>query len=224
MSAQYAIVTTHERPRRLSANLFSQLPVGTMIYTDDGTLGCTENHLRAWEDHAWTTEDVEWSVVLEDDAILCEDFVAQAEAMLSVAPGPVVSMYLGRGRPPQWQRKAERAVATNLPFIACTTLLHAVAVAVRTDWLSGPRGMLGPAADAARSPLRKPIDEAITEWCKAEAIPVLYSNPSIVDHDASLPSVAAHRPEEGAFQAQRVAHKFGARSERSPWYPLFAIM
>lgn len=224
MNVQYSIVTTYQRPRHLSANLFSQLPMGTMIYTDGGTFGCTDNHLRAWEELAWRDAEIgedEWSVVLEDDAILCDGFMDQAEFALNNAPSPVVSLYLGQARPPQWQTKAARAVATGQPFIVSTTLLHAVAVAIRTDVLTGPRGMLENASEAAHSPLRKPIDEAITEWCKGQAIPVSYTNPSLVNHDVSIPSVAQHRPEDAVLQDGRVAHNFGTRSR---WSRGIAIM
>lgn len=230
-----AIVTTRERDMDLSAQLYDALPdLHPYVFVDAVQMGCTANHLRAW-DHL-SRQPTDWSLVLEDDAILCPGFDQQLREVLTHAPGPVVSLYLGQGRPPQWQYKARRAVATNQPYIACTTLLHAVAVAIRTDWLVGERpahegreaggGML-PAVAAAHSELAKPIDEAITEWCKHEAIPVFYSNPSIVDHNAALPSVAEHAQAEMFGQRERVAHRFGVREGlpgKARWGSGIAIM
>lgn len=230
-----AIVTTRDRDMDLSAQLYDAIPdLHPYVFVDSVKMGCTANHLRAW-DHL-SRQATDWSLVLEDDAILCPGFDHQLREVLSHAPGPVVSLYLGRGRPPQWQRKAARAVATDWPYIACTSLLHAVAVAIRTDWLVGERpahrgreaggGMINAATTAAVEG-GKPIDEAITEWCKHEAIPVFYSNPSIVDHNAALPSVAQHPAHEEFAQSERVAHKFGVRSGlpgKSRWYPGIAIM
>lgn len=215
----YAVVCDFRRP---STKIVDPLPDDAKILVDDGTLGCTNNHLRAWEVLAEVGEHG-WGVVLEDDAIPCPNFTRQVEEMLAAAPTPVVSLYLGKGRPPGQQTKIARAVATDAPYILSTRLFHAVGVAVRTDCLIGPRGMLQKATEAARSSLRKPIDEAITEWATAEAIPITYCNPSLVDHDVSLPSIAKHRPEEEAFQSERVAHNFNVHRNVA-WYGKLAII
>ena len=222
MSINVAIITTTKRPSHLAEGLMVEtIGMKPKVFDDTEGIGCTENHLRAWDYLA--EQATEWSLVLEDDAMLCQGFDHQLREVLCHSPGPVVSLYLGQGRPPQWQRKAARAVATRYPYIACTTLLHAVAVAVRTDWLTGDRGMM-PAARVAAHEGGKPIDEAVTEWVKSQAIPVFYSNPSIVDHNVSVPSVAEHTPHEEAFQGARVAHYFGTRTGRAHWYPGIAIM
>lgn len=219
-----AIVTTRDRDMDLSAQLYDAIPdLHPYVFVDSVKMGCTANHLRAW-DHL-SRQATDWSLVLEDDAILCPGFDHQLREVLSHAPGPVVSLYLGRGRPPHWQRRAARAVTTRRSFIVSTTLLHAVAVAVRTDYLDGQLMMVEAVTEAADA--GKPIDEAITEWCKAGALPVSYSNPSIVDHNAALPSVARHAQHETFAQSQRVAHWFGTREGlpgKSRWGTDFAIM
>lgn len=216
MTIKMAIVG-HTSRKTLSDKLSYDL-LSCPVFMDDGALGCTRNHLRAWE---WLSQqDSDWSLLVEDDAKLEFDFLTEVSEVLFKAPTPVVSLYLGRGRPVHWQSKAARAVATNHPFIVCTSLLSAVAVAIRTDYLTGPTGMIEAAWEEAASPMRTPIDEAITAWCKHEAIPVSYTNPSIVDHDDTLPSVAEHHYDSPSPEP-RVAFDFGSRSGlpgRSRWY------
>jgi GR25 family glycosyltransferase involved in LPS biosynthesis len=221
VNVSYAVVTDPRRP--LNSGLELALSEQRVWYcADENRLGCTENHLRAWSVLARLADESEpaWSVVLEDDAIPCQNFTTQVREMLSAAPGPIVSLYLGKGRPPQWQRRAERAVATNAPYILSNTLLHAVGVAVRDGYLDS---MVRVAGEAARSIARKPIDEAITEWARSEALPIAYCNPSLVNHNAELPSLAAHRPEEQTAQRQRVAHNFNTHSHVA-WYGRLAMM
>lgn len=160
--------------------------VGAIISLDDGSLGADRNHLRAWEETA--TLDAAWSGVLEDDAQPVAGFVEQAEQALAVAPEPVVSFYLGRGRPPRWQERIDRAnrVAdrTNSCWITAPHAIHAVGIAIRTelrdDWLDF----------AHHNPL--PIDERLSAWCVAREHRVAYTWPSLLDHRDG-PTLVEHR-------------------------------
>lgn len=142
------------------------------ISMDDVGMGAARNHERAW---TWLKDSPEpWSLVLEDDAVVCTDFLHQAKMALAQAPSPVVSFYLGRGRPPHWQQKIARVIAADDPhWITATELLHGVAVAVRTELIPD---MLSWVKDM------EPMDEAITDWAQQNHYEIAYTRPSLVQH------------------------------------------
>lgn len=145
------------------------------LAVDDGTLGADANHLRAWTTAQSTEHD--WIAVVEDDAVPVDDITTQAQQALAVAPEPVVSMYLGRGRPIRWQDRMSRALSTTRTdphWFTTTHVLHAVAVAIHTDLVED---WLDWAQDKTR-----PIDERMTAWCIARGHRVAYCNPSLFDH------------------------------------------
>jgi hypothetical protein len=192
-------VVGHEARIVQATDLAHQL--GAIITVDDGTAGVNGNHLKAWD--ITSTLDSTWAAVVEDDAIPVPDFLNQAEQALAVAPAPVVSFYLGRARPKRWQQeriapaiaKAERY---DTHWLTCTHLLHAVAVAMRTElvdeWLQW----------AHTSTL--PIDERITAWCIAHDHKIAYSWPSICDH-ADGATLIDHTPTADP----RIAWRTGTR-------------
>lgn len=214
MSIQAAVVAHPDRAGRADDLVGQLIPYKPALFVDGQSLGCTENHLKAWA--SFSESEADWCLVLEDDAILQRDIYNQLAEALFHAPTPIVSLYLGQGRPPHWQAKAKRAVATEKPFIVSTTLIHAVAVAVRREYVDA---MTLGARHHWRA-TQSPIDEAITLWAKENALPVGYTNPSLVNHDDDLPSVAKHHY-DGPDPAPRVAHSFGSRQR---WSTGFAIM
>ena len=187
----------------------------TALLVDDGMLGCSHNHLRAW--NALCDAPTEWVMVCEDDALPVPGLGNHLDRALKASPAPVVSLYLGRGRPVHWQRRAGRAVATGKPFVVTTHLLHCVGVCVRTEFVAS---MLAGASEAVNSSVHKPIDEAITEWAQNYCLPVAYTNPSLVEHsdDASL---AVHDYDDIPAPEPRVAWSYGARQS---WTGPFAVM
>ncbi|HJT91697.1 MAG TPA: hypothetical protein VJ777_07095 [Mycobacterium sp.] len=210
-------IVAHEA-RRARANLLHREVSDyfqTGMFLDDGSLGCDYNHLRAWESIAAAT-DAPWCMVLEDDAAPIRQLGYHLGQALYYSPAPVVSLYLGRGRPVQWQRRITRAVAAGRPWIVASHLLHCVAVCVRTELVMG---MLARVREAIESPARKPIDEAISEWLLANSLPVAYTNPSLVDH-ADLAPVAVHRYHQPQLEP-RVAHQVGVPES---WIGQFSIM
>lgn len=145
------------------------------IAWDDGALGCNANHGHAW--HQLATADAEWSVIIEDDALPVADFSSHLEQALAAAPSNIVSLYLGTSRPALWQSRIQaatrRADKANAPWIVGSHLLHAVAVAIRTDLVPTMLEHLDGSL---------PIDDAITKWATSADQPVAYTWPSLVDH------------------------------------------
>lgn len=145
-----------------------------MDRTDQGALWGHTEALR------WASEQSERVVVMEDDALPVPGFLELAEAWLARFDEELVSFYLGTGRPPQWQKPIQRALAyadfTGLDHITLPQLIHGVCYSV-------------PDVAALLSRLRKgPADFAIgAAWGR----PVIYPCASLVDH-ADGPSVERH--------------------------------
>lgn len=178
------------------------------VSIDDGALGCEGNHRRVWE-YVAAIGGGYWTVVLEDDAVPVDDFAAQLTAVLEHAPTAIVSLYLGRSRPPQWQQRIERATgaaeAANASFIEYGRLLHGVGVAIKTRLVPDMLDTVG--GHACRT---LPIDEAISAWARANGYRVAYTWPSLVDH-ADGPTVASHRDRQARIEP-RTAWRAGTRA------------
>ncbi|MUM06208.1 hypothetical protein B5P44_15635 [Mycobacterium sp. CBMA 213] len=169
---------------------------------DDGRLGPGANHCLVWSRLA--TLNHEWTVVLEDDALPVAGFRDQLSQALGAEPASVVSLYLGQQRPPQHQVMIANALAEaeacQAHWITSTYLLHAVAVAIKTELVPDMLANL-PAL---------PIDEAIGDWARSRGHQIAYSVPSLVDH-ADLPTLVNH-PDGQPRQTGRVAWQVGGRT------------
>lgn len=154
------------------------------MHMDNGTRGCNGSHKRALE---WgSTKPVDWIVVLEDDAELCDNWADNLTQALDLAPAPILSLYLGTSYPIEWQRfirtSTTKATENNAAWIVGEQLLHAVAYAIRTDLIP----------DLLAHKSKAPIDQAITEWARAAGHPVAYTWPSMCDH-ADQPTLVTHK-------------------------------
>lgn len=144
---------------------------------DNGQLGCEKNHHKTW---AWLAEHCkdEYAVVLEDDAQPVPDFKAQLAQALEISPEPIVSLYLGKKRPPHWQsaiqQATQQATKHDASYITAQHLLHAVGVAIHTELL---KDML----DHTRNTIR-PWDYAIGAYAQQHGHGIAYTWPSLVDH------------------------------------------
>lgn len=172
---------------------------------DNGLWGANGNARRVWrhmlKHHA---PHVDHLVVLEDDAVPVDGFAEQLEQVLAAAPAPVLSLYLGRLRPPHLQYMIEpatkRADNHNASFIVSRQLLHAVGLVVRSDLV---KDMLASLDEEL------PIDEAINGWLNRHRYRVGYCWPSIVEH-ADGETLLQHRDGQKR-EAGRVAWRCGTR-------------
>lgn len=151
---------------------------------DNGSMGCDASHMHVLRQLGDTSLD--WVVVLEDDAILCDNWADNLDQALTLAPAPILSFYLGTSYPIQWQRfirqATTKATENNAAWIIGEQLLHAVAYAIRTDLIP----------DLLAHKSKAPIDEAITEWARANGHMVAYTWPSMCDH-ADEPTLVTHQ-------------------------------
>lgn len=203
LTAAIAVVAHHDRAPQ--AHRLMQDVGATYLAFDDGTLGATRNHRRVWQYLA--TKDTSYSVALEDDAVPVEGFRHQLEQVLSVAPTPVVGLYLGTGRPPHLQElistAAAAADAQQAHWIIGNQLLHGVAIGIRTDLVTS---MLDATKDSTR-----PMDYAIRDWANAHQHRIGFCWPSLVDH-RDQPTLITHPDGEPRTQP-RIAWRTGTRHE-----------
>jgi hypothetical protein len=200
-------IVCHESRITRGTNLFHEVEADR-IFTDDGTLGCEGNHRRAWAELARNARESEWIVVMEDDALPCNDFRQQLSLALSVCPVDVASFYLGRMRPVAWQQFIEQAVAQadsqDACWITSDATIHAVCLAIRGPELV--ERMLNWTSKHYR-----PIDQRISSWCRQFGHETCYSFPSLVDHDDDLPTTVVQRADREEREKGRVAWRFGSR-------------
>ncbi|AXQ65017.1 glycosyltransferase [Mycobacterium phage Renaud18] len=168
------------------------------VSVDDGTLGCEGNHQKVWNHLA--AKDTDWTVVLEDDAVPCNNFHEQLTQALAVAPTPIVSLYLGTSHPTHWQPAIQHTMnTTDAPWITSRHLLHAVAVCIHTNLLP------------FRYPHGYPIDQGITWWARRHKHQVSYTRPSLIDHADQQPVITRRRPTH-----TRRAWEHGTRTHWTP--------
>jgi hypothetical protein len=180
----------------------------------DGSVGPRENHLRCWDRLSGIAVGGEWCVVLEDDAEPCPNFMTQLSNVIAWCPEhfKVISLYMGRMHPSQWQDRMGQAIALADSQRACwirsPKCIHAVGLAMRRDDVDA---MLGTARTIKGHP--RPIDETISQWCYLSNHQVGYCLPSIVNH-ADIPTLISH-PDGIVRQKGRVAWRFGGRERWS---------
>jgi hypothetical protein len=187
--------------RSTQAHVLASTVKADFISVDDGTLGCNANHALVQE--TLSVMPSTWSLILEDDAVPVDCFLTQLGEALIVAPSPIVSLYLGRLRPPHYQKRIGAAIAEahheEAHWIVSTHLFHAVGYAIKTSLLPS---LLKHASD-------RPSDEHITDWAQRYGHTVAYTVPSLVDH-ADQPTVVNH-PDGDARRPGRRAWSVGSR-------------
>lgn len=203
-------IVTHEG-RAAHAQILAEKIGAEAMSVDDIKMGCEANHRRTW---SWLASgNARWSVILEDDVVVAPAFRFQLAQILTKAPTPIVSLYLGRGRPPHHQGAIATAI-TSLPsentcFLLGKDLLSAQGYAVHTNLLSTFLAATTDRPDV-------PIDEQFSAVARGLEIPISYTWPSIVDHREDLAPVISTRADGQARTERRVAWKFGGRHS---WFP-----
>lgn len=191
------------------AHKLSVIVDAKLLNPDDGTLGCAGNHGFV---QARLASQPGWSVILEDDAMPCNAFYDDLTWCLEHAPCPIVSLYLGTGYPGNWQPRIERALLHDTCWIKCRRLLHAVGYAIGPEIKHDVAKWLGKSLRVG-APLTP--EDSITTFAQARMIPVLYTNPSLVEH-RDAPTVMSAR-ERGNFRgSSRPRHAWNT-GQRLTW-------
>jgi hypothetical protein len=160
-------------------------------------------------DRVWGTARVGWSlglateggthhVLIQDDALVCADFLAGLEQALAFVPeNAIVSPYLGKAInvPTRWETVANRATAAGARWIRSDTVMWGVCLVM-------PTALIPEMVAWADKRSGRPDDMRVGGFAKANGLEVWYPWPSLVDHRADMASLTKHRARD------RVARRF----------------
>lgn len=173
----YTVVAHHTRETQ-ACNLAAAL--NAELFMDNMTLGATFNHLQALN---WAATKTGHVIVLEDDALPVRGFKRHVTELVEQFPNDLVSLYLGTGRPPQYQAlitaKLEEADHAGRNWIELPQLVHAVAYIIPCTMIRHLTVNTRKAADFALG----------TAWVTLTGQPIVYTIPSYVEHTDG-PSIA----------------------------------
>jgi hypothetical protein len=177
---EYRVVAVPERAERAQA---LAARVGAQIVLDEHGAGTFKNHQRALASAAAGTH----VVILEDDAVVCEDFTAHVARLIEARPTHLLGLYVGREFPPRHQSLIRGLVRGRPAWLDDPKLTEALRWAV---------GYVMPVADipAVLAQLRAgsqqrwlDTDKRVGAWHAAHGR-LSYPFPSPVDHDDDVPS------------------------------------
>ncbi|WP_269929124.1 hypothetical protein [Kocuria massiliensis] len=139
---------------------------GATLFVDDDYHGSLWNHRRALQ---WADSIGERVWIMEDDAVPDRDFAEHAHHWATRYPNELISGYLGRSRPPQWQHRIESLLAHGDDHVRLPQLIHGVCYSIPPEETGR---VLAGLQDG-------PADYAIGDAWDRD---VLYTVPSLVDH------------------------------------------
>ena len=196
------------------AELLDEAVNAHAIVYDQG-LGEWETMARAWRvaQDAATKGHMTHALVLQDDAIPVEGFTRTVLAAIDQHPEKPLSLYLGRKKPARWETNVAFAVNVaereGFSWLQSSHLLHGVALVMPAPWIA-------PMLAWCRKS-NAPYDERIGFWIRnVLRVPVLYPQPSLVDHNDDTPSLVRHADDSLRGTTGRVAYRFGRPTWESP--------
>lgn len=200
------LITTH--PARLEQATTLARTVGGTLITDTKQYGAPWCHDTALAEGIRMHGDTDgWLVILEDDAIPCNDWHTQIEAALTVAPTKIVSLYLGTNYPRRRQAAIQTILdSTDTHWITHHELRHAVGYAIHSN--------IAPQLHRAVTRLHGEADKRLSIASQQLWQPIGYTCPSLVDHRDDTPLIT-HTPDGTARPRTkpRVAHRHGTRNQ-----------
>ncbi len=138
----------------------------------------------------------DWHVVVQDDAILAPNFFENVNGAAANAPvKTIISLYTGKARP--FPTRVQTAVdkAYHATWLQYWLLLWGVGILIPSDHIE-------PMIEFVDE-REEPYDTRIGIFYQRNRLPVLYTMPSLVDHNDDVDSLLNHGKAPGA----RVAHK-----------------
>lgn len=154
---------------------------------------------EAWRVH---DPDADWHVLIQDDALVCADFMAGMErALHHVPPRSVVCPYLGMGRnvPRRWGMLADKASARGASWAVSHRVMWGVCLALPTDAISDM-------VSYADRKAGMPDDMRVSGWATRYGWDAWYTWPSLVDH-LPVQSLTKHRASD---RVARLHHRGSA--------------
>lgn len=146
----------------------------------------------------------EWHLVVQDDAILCDDFLPQVASALQHVRGQPVAFYMGSTKLGKHRTDTlvARADEEGACFIESAGPLWGPAIAIPTPMILPMLAW----CDVSTKWIQN-YDLRLASYFQSKGIGCLYTVPSLVDHRHKVPSlVKGRRP-----SPLRTAQRFGTR-------------
>ncbi len=162
-------IMAHPSRAAMTATLLKAL--GPVPVAEDDGRGLLANCEAAW---SLADPSHDWHLVLQDDAILCTDFITRARAFLSKLTEPqLVSFYFGN-------KFTTRNLALNAMDEGKVTapLMWGLALCIPSSWLPDMLAFY-------REQSRPDDDGRIADWLRATDRTATYALPCLVDHHHS---------------------------------------
>lgn len=175
-------------PKR--AEFFSYLNgrLGDVPFSIDEGIGIWENCKRAWR---LRDPEARWHVVIQDDAVVCDNFRERAEAVIAAAEArgdSAISFFFGKRK--MMQAAAKRAMPHG--FIESAWMHWGLAICLKADVIERALAF----GDTQNIPQD---DTRIANFLKKEKLTVYYPLPSLVDHREGESLVGDKGPARTAF-------------------------
>lgn len=188
METQVVSLAIMADPRRrtstekLYAKLVDQGLTPKVVY-DENHDGEWVTCIRAIKEYG---KNAQYHVILQDDAIISENFRVNLENAIKHSPEEtLISLYLGQTRPyPEKSRLVYRD-GKDSSWIKLSTLYWGVGFAMPTKHIE-------PFLEQSARDSHHMLDRRIGRFYQRNDLDVLYTNPSIVDHDYKLGTLIKH--------------------------------
>jgi len=181
-----AIMAVPSRERAATA-LHEALP-GSLVSYDCDQQGPWVGFKQAYAMLSEARPDTTHRLVIQDDVILCPNFVEVLERVVRVRPTSPLCLFTAR------QSDYDAADAKGVHLLASKhcdgqAVLFPVYLAQRAfDWIAHREGT----AIAERQTWRNSSDQRLDTWSRMTYTPFLYTVPTLVDHDLTLKSTLRH--------------------------------
>jgi len=168
-----AIMAHPKRERWVNEYLVPRLPGARVVWDEKNDRWDTGS--RSLQAHT----DAEWHLVVQDDALLPNDFVAGVQKMLKAVPsGRPVGLYYGRVRPREFEtrrliaesnQKGASFIVHNGPWWGVGIVVPSAHVQSIVEWGNEHTGIPN-------------YDRRISRWYQTEGIDCWYPQPSLIEH------------------------------------------
>lgn len=202
-----ASIMAHPDRSALVGELQERLDRDVPVHWDDEG-PASGNSDRVWRTArgGWELADpaADWHVLIQDDAVVCADFLAGLERALEHIPAEAtVSPYLGKGgmAADRWSKIGAEAERRGASFVRSASLMWGVAICLPVHLVPGM-------IERANLMAGVPDDMRVSGWTKRRRGEVWYLWPSLVDH-RPVPSITKHR----AADRRAVRHHTGSALE-----------
>lgn len=160
--------------------LMEKLGIPLSQFSIDTKNNLLENCKSAWRLHDPGTD---YHVVIQDDAIICDNFVERATEFIKSHPADGYNFFLKEANPALVRDGVYTDVVTRGGVAICLPVKH-----------------IAPMLEEFDRQFSRHDDDRISIYAKKNRMKILFPVPSFVDHRCDLPSLAHNKKSSPAFQ------------------------